>query len=180
MSGQREFDIPFVGLKPGVHNYEYEITDKFFTDYDQQDFSNCQATVKLSLEKNAGFMILKFDVGGTLEVGCDRCGNKLPLQLWDEFKIVVKLVDDAEKMNEQEEDPDVYYINRTESHLHVNDWIFEFINLSIPMTRMCPASEIGGPYCNKEALEKLKKLQPEDHNANAIWKGLEKFRGLKD
>lgn len=180
MSGRREFDIPFVGLKPGVHHYQYEITDKFFADYDQQDFSNCNATVKLALEKNSGFMILKFDVGGSLEVGCDRCGNKLPLQLWDEFKVVVKLVEDADTMNEQEEDPDVYYLNRTESHLHLSDWIFEFINLSIPMTRMCPVSEIGGPYCNKEVLEKLKKLQPEDNNANTIWKGLEKFKGLNE
>lgn len=180
MSGRREYDIPFVGLKPGIHTYQYEITDKFFSDFDQQDFFNCHAIVKLSLEKNAGFMMLKFDVGGSLEVGCDRCGNKLPLQLWDEFKVVVKLVEDADKMNEQEDDPDVYYINRTESHLHLSDWIFEFINLSIPMTRMCPVSEIGGPYCNKEVLEKLKKLQPEDNNANTIWKGLEKFKGLKE
>lgn len=180
MNGRREFDIPFVGLKPGVHHYQYEITDKFFADYDQQDFTNCNATVKVSLEKNAGFMILKFDVGGSLEVGCDRCGNKLPLQLWDEFKIVVKLVEDADVMNEQEDDPDVYYINRTESHLHLADWIFEFINLSIPMTRMCAASEIGGPYCNKEVLERLKKLYPEDSNANTIWKGLDKFKGLSE
>jgi uncharacterized metal-binding protein YceD (DUF177 family) len=180
MNGQREYDIPFVGLKPGIHNYEFEITDKFFADYKEQDFSNCHATVKLALEKNAGFMILKFDVGGTVEVVCDRCGNMLPMQLWDEFKVIVKLVDDADQMNEQEDDPDVYYLNRTESHLHISDWIYEFINLSIPMTRMCPVSEIGGPYCNKEVLEKLKTMQPEDNNANAIWKGLEKFKGLNE
>jgi uncharacterized metal-binding protein YceD (DUF177 family) len=180
MIGHREYDIPFVGLKPGIHDYDYEITDKFFTDYNEQDFNNCQASVKLHLEKNSGFMILKFDVGGTVDVVCDRCGNMLPLQLWDEFKIIVKMVDDADLMNEQEEDPDVYYINRTESHLHVSDWIYEFINLSIPTTRMCAVSEIGGPFCNLEVLEKLKSLQPDDNNANAIWKGLEKFKGLNE
>src|SRR4029077_8175277 len=121
--------------------------------------SQCDALVKLTLEKNTGFMILKFDVGGTLEVGCDRCGNKLPLQLWDEFKVIVKLSDDADKMNAEEEDSDVYYLNRTESYLHLADWIYEFINLSIPVTRMCPESEIGGPRCNKEVLEKLKNMQ---------------------
>ncbi len=180
MTGRREFDIPYVGLKPGSHSYQYEITDKFFADYDQQDFSECNATVKLTLEKNTGFMILKFDVGGTLEVNCDRCGNRLPLQLWDEFKLIVKLAEDADQMNAEEEDPDVYYLNRTESYLHLADWIYEFINLSIPVTRMCPESEIGGPRCNKEVLEKLKKMQPEEHNANAIWKGLEKFKGLQE
>jgi uncharacterized metal-binding protein YceD (DUF177 family) len=180
MIARREYDIPFVGLKPGNHKYQFEITDKFFEEYDQQDFQNCQATVKVNLEKNTGFMLLTFDVGGSLDVSCDRCGNQLPLQLWDEFKLVIKLVDDADKMNETEEDPDVYYISRTESHLHLADWIFEFINLSIPTTRMCSPAEMGGPGCNKEVLEKLKNLQPEDHNANTIWKGLEKFKGQKD
>jgi hypothetical protein len=76
MSGHREYDIPFVGLKPGIHHYEYEITDKFFADYNEQDFSNCHATVKLTLEKNAGFMILKFDVGERLKLfatGAETC-----------------------------------------------------------------------------------------------------------
>jgi hypothetical protein len=30
MSGRREFDIAFVGLKPGVHEYNFEIDEKFF------------------------------------------------------------------------------------------------------------------------------------------------------
>jgi uncharacterized metal-binding protein YceD (DUF177 family) len=181
MSGRREFDIAFVGLKPGIHHFQYEISDKFFQDYDSQDFKNVKATVRLTLDKKTGFFLLKFDVGGTLEVNCDRCGNSLPLQLWDEFNVVVKLVDDHEQMNDQEEDPDVYYIDRQESHLRLADWIYEFINLSIPMTRMCSEEEMGGPYCNKEVLEKLKKMQPNTgNNAPSIWKGLEKFKGLEN
>jgi uncharacterized metal-binding protein YceD (DUF177 family) len=180
MSGRREFDIAFVGLKPGIHQFQYEIRDKFFKDFDQQDFSDVDAQVKLELDKKSGFMLLKFDIGGSLKVVCDRCGNNLPLQLWDEFKVVVKLVDNPEEMNQQEVDPDVYYIDRNESHLHLADWIYEFINLSIPMTRMCTEEEMGGPYCNKEVLEKLKNMKPDEHNAPNIWKGLEKFKGLEE
>ena len=109
--------------------------------------------------------LLSFEVGGKLEVTCDRCGNDLPLDLWDEFKIVVKMVDDPEVMNDQEEDPDVYYISRGESHLNVSDWIYEFINLSIPMQRMCDEEEMGGPYCNKEVLEMLKKMDVQNSQA---------------
>jgi uncharacterized metal-binding protein YceD (DUF177 family) len=180
MTAKREFDIAFVGLKPGPHVFEYQITDKFFKEYDQQDFTNCHATVKVTLHKNTGFMMLKFDIGGSLEVVCDRCGNNLPLQLWDEFQVIVKLVDNPDEMNNQEDDPDIHYLSRTESHLHLADWIYEFINLSIPMTRMCSQEQMGGPYCNKEVLEKLRNMQPEDHNANTIWKGLEKFKDLDD
>jgi uncharacterized metal-binding protein YceD (DUF177 family) len=179
MTGRREFEIPFVGLKPGIHEYEYQITDKFFTAYQQQDFNNCQATVKVKLDKKTGFILLKFEIGGQLEVICDRCSGNLPLTLWDEFNVAVKLVDDPDVMNEQEEDPDVYYISRGESHISLADWIYEFINLSIPMQKMCEFEDMSGPYCNKSAIEVLKKMKaPDDQQDNPVWKGLEKFKDL--
>ena len=179
MNSRRQFDIAFVGLKPGIHVFEYDINDKFFVAYQEQEFTNCVAHVKLTLDKKNGFMLLKFEIGGKLEVSCDRCGNNLPLDLWDEFNIVVKMVDEPDTMNEQEEDPDVYYISKGASHLQVADWIYEFINLSIPMQRMCSPEEIGGPYCNKEVLAMLKKLDAENNKPeNPIWKGLEKFKDL--
>jgi uncharacterized metal-binding protein YceD (DUF177 family) len=179
MNSRREFDIAFVGLKPGIHEFNYQITDKFFETYQQQDFHHCEALVNLFLDKKTGFMLLKFEINGHLQVICDRCGNTLPLQLWDEFHILVKLVENPEVMNNQEEDPDVYYISRGESHLAVADWIYEFINLSIPFQRTCADKDMEGPYCNKEALDMLKKLNLEDNKPeNHLWKGLEKFRDL--
>lgn len=180
MGHRREYDIAFVGLKPGIHHFDYEITDKFFEAFQQQDFSNCQAHVKLTLDKKNSFMLLKFEIGGSLEVICDRCNNHLPLELWDDFNVTVKMVEDPELMNSQEEDPDVYYIGSGESHLHVAEWIYEFINLSIPMQRTCNYEKMDGPYCNPAALDMLKKMTgPEtEKKENPIWKGLEKFRDL--
>jgi len=156
--GRGEYDIAFVGLRPGIHNFEYPITEVFFEVYQREkDFENCNAVVKLTLDKKVGFMMLKFEVGGSVAVSCDRCGNPLPIDLWDEFNVIVKLVDDPETMNNQEEDPDVYYISKGESHLHVVDWIYEFINLSVPMQRMCAEDATGVAQCNPEVLEMLKK-----------------------
>ena len=181
MSHRREYEIAFVGLTPGEHYFSYEINDKFFEDFQQQDFANCQATVKLKLDKKPGFMLCKFDVDGKIEVVCDRCGNNLQLQLWDEFNIVIKMVENPDEMNDREEDPDIYYISRGESHLDVTDWIYEFINLSVPMQKMCKEDEVGGPQCNVEVLEKLKKMEEDakTSDSNFIWKGLDKFKDLQ-
>ena len=180
MNFRREFEIAFVGLKPGTHFFEYQVDDKFFTHYGNQDFSNCNAKVKLELDKKNGFMLLRFDVDGAVDVNCDRCGNPLTLQLWDEFKVMVKLVDNPEEMNEQEEDPDVIYISRGESHLYLADWIYEFINLSIPLQKMCPPDEMGGSQCNKEVLAKLSRIENIDNKeANPMWEALNKFKDLK-
>ncbi len=181
MNNRRAFEIAFVGLKPGVHNFEYDINDKFFADYGEQDFTDCTAKIKLELDRKSSFMLLKFDVDGNVNVVCDRCGNTLSKNLWDEFNIVVKMVDEPQQMNEQEEDPDVYYIARTESHLFVGDWIYEFINLSIPMQKNCGDDAIGGPQCNNEVLEKLRQMENNiNHSTNPLWKDLDRFKGLEN
>ena len=178
MGNRRAFEVAFVGLKPGLHEFVYELDEKFFIEREAKDISNPKATIKMSLEKNTGFMLLKFEVGGNVEVSCDRCGNSLTLDLWDEFKMLVKLVDDAKMMNEQEEDPDVFYLARNESHLYVGDWIYEFVLLSIPLQRMCSPDKMGGPQCNIEVLNKLKEMETNasNHPVNSIWKGLDQFK----
>jgi len=180
MGHHRDFEIAFVGLKPGVHEYNYAIDDKFFERFQQQDFRNCKAKVKLLLDKHTGFLLLKFEIGGTLEVTCDRCNNNLPLDLWDEFNITVKMVEDPDASNNTEEDPDVYYISRGESHIDVANWIYEFINLSIPMQKTCGFEKMDGPNCNLAAMNILNRMEPEnpEKKDNPIWKALEKFKNL--
>ena len=87
------------------------------------------------------------------------------------------MVDNPEEMNEQNDDPDVFFISRTESHLNIKDWLMEFVILSMPTYPACDEKEIGGPKCNKEVLEMLQKLKDnEDNKNNPIWKGLDKFK----
>lgn len=180
MSSRREYEIAFVGLKPGMHVFEYNIDDSFFTDFQEQDFKNCNAHIKLILEKSIGsFLRLRIEVGGALEVICDRCSNNLPLQLFDEFSMTVKIAEEPDVMNDQEEDPDVYYISKNESHLDVKTWIYEFINLSLPMQRTCPFEGMDGPHCNGAARALLRSMQADGNGqANPVWKGLEKFKDL--
>ncbi len=180
MSSRREYEIAFVGLKPGVHEFDYKVDDRFFEEFGAQDFSLSEGFVKLLLEKNIGFLILRFQVGGRAQVVCDRCSNDLPLELFEDFSITVKMTEDPEAANEEEEDPDVYYISRGESHLDVKNWIYEFVNLSIPMQKTCSFENMDGPFCNSEAREVLKSISvlPEGEKTNPLWKGLEKFKDL--
>ena len=181
MGNRREFDIAFVGLKPGIHEFSYEVDDKFFVDFNELDIKGCNASVKLMLEKNTSFMLLKFEIIGSASVTCDRCSNPILLDLWDEFNLIIKQVENPEEMNNNEDDPDIFYISRTESHLHIAEWIYEFVLLSVPNQRMCSENEIGGPQCNKEILAMLNKMQSRTiENNNPFIKGLEKFKKNKN
>ncbi len=181
MATKRTFEIAFVGLKQGVHEFNYVVDDKFFVEKGNPDFTNCQANIKLVVDKKSSFMLLKFEIGGKADITCDRCGNPLAMDIWDEFNMLVKLVENPDEMNAQEENPDVYFISRTESHIDVSNWIYEFVLLSFPIQKMCSEEEMGGAQCNKEVLEKLKamKVKEEENNANQLWKGLEQFKKTK-
>ena len=178
MGKNRAYEIAFVGLKQGIHVFEYDLDEKFFTDRAGHDLNPTEAQVKMTLDKQSGFMQLGFEVGGKSSVNCDRCGNPLVVDLWDEFKILVKLVDEPDVMNAQEEDPDVFYISRNESHLQVDGWLYEFVMLSLPQQNICPDDENGHTTCNAEVLKKLEEINfnfKAQETAN-IWKGLEKFK----
>ena len=180
MANKRAFEIAFVGLKPGIHEFNYTVDDKFFVEKGQPDFTNCHANIKLQLDKKSGFMLLKFEIGGTATASCDRCGNSLPIEIWDEFNMLIKMVENPAEMNEQEEDPDVFYISRTESHIDVADWIYELVLLSFPLQKVCGTDEKGHSLCNKEVLEKLKEMEVKSsETANVLWKGLEQFKKKK-
>jgi len=178
MSNRREYEIAFVGLKPGVHQFEYIVDNSFFEDFGAQDFILSEGIVKLQLDKSSSFLMLRFQVGGKAQVNCDRCSNELPLQLFEDFTVTVKMSEDPDTANEQEEDPDVYYISRGESTLDVKTWIYEFISLSIPMQKTCEFESMDGPYCNADAraiLERIR-VQQNEPQQNLQWKGLDKFK----
>ncbi|MDE1193177.1 MAG: DUF177 domain-containing protein [Arachidicoccus sp.] len=181
MNRRREFDIAFVGLKPGVHSFDYQINDSFFADYGIQDFNNSKVDVKVTLEKNTSLLLLKFDISGKVDVACDRCANVIQKDLWDEFNMVVKMTDEPDIMNEQEDDPDIYYIGYNESHLHLADWIYEFINLAVPGQKYCGENEDDLSRCNAEVLQKLEQMKSSAQAVSSdIWKDLEKLKRDED
>jgi uncharacterized metal-binding protein YceD (DUF177 family) len=178
MTSKREYEIAFVGLKPGEHEFNYSLEDKFFIEKGSEDVENMHATVKLTVDKNKGFLLLKFQTGGTAQVNCDRCGNLTEVNLWDEFNMVVKLIVNPEEMNGLEEDPDVFYIAHNESHIEVSDWLYEFVMLSIPVQNVCGDDENGKTRCNETVINKLNEMKAQvvEQEQHSIWKGLEKFK----
>lgn len=176
MNSKRAYEIAFVGLKQGNHHFEYELEESFFIEKGALVETELKAKVKLDLDKHKDFMLLKFVTDGRSTLNCDRCGNELEANLWDEFNIVVKLVENPAEMNDSEEDPDIFYIARSESHIEISDWLYEFVILSIPAQNICKNDDNNISLCNKVVLDKLETMNKEVAVENTLWKGLEKFK----
>ncbi|MBL7765359.1 MAG: DUF177 domain-containing protein [Chitinophagaceae bacterium] len=170
MKHSREYEIAFVGLKPGHHVFNYTINDKFFEHFEKPEFNNTSIEVKLTLDKKQGIFLLHFDINGVITLPCDRCGDDFQMPLWDEFDLVVKQIDDELVAQKNDEDAEVAYIGRSESLLRVDTWIYEFIVLSVPMQHIHPDDEEGNSTCNPLVLKYLNNQNPDQ--PNGLWDDL--------
>ncbi|MBS1781188.1 MAG: DUF177 domain-containing protein [Bacteroidetes bacterium] len=177
MRHNREFEIAWQGLKPGVHTFQYELGDRFLDEHgaNERDFKDLDAQVNLKFDKETNFFLCHFDIDGSVTVACDRCGDEFKLRLWDEFDLVIKLTG-TEEAEMPDDDADVIFIPRNETVIDFANWIYEFIMLSIPLQRIHPDKPDGTPGCNPETLKLLNKLSEADEPKNAIWKGLEALK----
>ncbi|HQE11835.1 MAG TPA: DUF177 domain-containing protein [Flavipsychrobacter sp.] len=181
MKSNREFEIAWQGLKPGIHEFQYELNDRFIDNKQpEHDFRQLNAIVKVKFDKKNNFFLLHFDIDGTIIVPCDRCGDEFEMQLWDEFDLMIKLV--AEDVVSNEDDGDAVFIPRSQTVLDLSDWIYEFLLLSIPLQKVHPEKADGASGCNSQALGLLKTLEihEEEHLKNDIWKGLEGLQIKKE
>ncbi len=176
MKHNREFEIAWQGLKPGVHTFQYEIGNRFLEDREiESEIQELDAQIKLTFDKKVNFFMLHFDVGGTVTLPCDRCGDDFQLQLWDEFDLLIKLA--GEDADEIDEESDVVFIPRSETVIDISNWLFEFVMLSIPLQRIHPDNPDGSSGCNPQALNLLNQLrETEEEPKRDIWKGLEALK----
>lgn len=176
MKSNRQYEIAWQGLKPGVHVFQYEIDDRFISSKQADaDFKNLKAEVKLNFDKKTNFFLLHFDVDGSFTVPCDRCGDDFEMRLWDEFDLLVKLA--GEDVEERDEDADAVFIPRSETVIDISDWLYEFILLSIPLQRVHPDKADGSSGCNPQALNLLDQLsEQEEDKKHEIWKGLDALK----
>lgn len=176
MKYNREFEIAWQGLKPGLHTFIYDIDDKFMHERNpDNNYNNWNAKVNLIFDKHENFFMLHYDIDGSVMVPCDRCGDDFKLKLWDEFNMVIKLVGDEE--TDITEEDDVVFIPRSETVIDISKWVYEYLMLSIPMQRIHPDKPDNTPGCNAVALNLLNKLSgPDETTYNPIWKGLENLK----
>lgn len=173
MKGLREFEIPYVGLKVGVHKFEYTIDGKFFRHFEDSPIRDCKVHVKLEFEKKETFFILRFFIDGTVNIECDRCLEPFDKSIFGDFTTYVKFAEDPTEMGDDE----VLYIPREETVIDVSQLVYEYINLCLPMQIIHPKKENGEEGCNPEVLKYLeKKAKKTEDGPDPRWAALKDIK----
>jgi len=155
MKDLKNFDISFVGLKDGTHQFEYIIKKEFFDFFNYDEFSNSKVTVKLSFLKKATMFELSFNFNGWVEVLCDVSGEMFQQPISSAMNLIVKFGDEFNDENE-----DLLIIPHSDYKLNVSQYIYEAIILTVPIKRIHPGVNDGS--LNSEVLNKLKELEIKD------------------
>ena len=155
MNNLKEYLIPFVGLKIGKHQFDYQIDNTFFKNFDYDEFNDVSVKVDIVLEKKSTMLELDFKHKGTVNVPCDVSGEEFDLPIKGKLKLLVKFGDAFNNDNEE-----LLILPHGEFQVNVAQYIYESIILSVPLRRVHPGVKDGSL---SDVIEKLESLSPKEN-----------------
>lgn len=174
MNTGHDYILPIAGLSIGYHDFEYNIDDKFFDNFEFSEVKKGNVKVNLNVEKHEREFILTFNFAGSVFIPCDRCNDEYEQSIENEVVIYLKYGHGYE-----EESDDVIVIPSEEGEFDVASLIYEYIILSLPIHRVHQdVSE-----CNQEIIQYLESTANqivEDDEIDPRWKCLEELKEKKD
>ncbi|WP_159801133.1 DUF177 domain-containing protein [Flavobacterium sp. MK4S-17] len=157
MKVNKDFLIPFVGLKQGKHQFEFNIDKTFFDAFDFDDFNDVNVKVNLVLEKKSTMLELDFKHSGTVNVPCDLSNEDFDLPIKGKLNLIVKF---GEEYND--ENDEMLILPHGEYQVDVAQYIYEMIVLSVPSKRVHPGIKDGTVAAG--ILDKLDELAPKEEH----------------
>lgn len=163
------YDISFSGLKPGKHEFKFEIDKAFFQLFDtEQEFTNPKISVDVLLNKHTTFLEFEIKVMGTVDLVCDISSENFSYPIENQIDILVKF---GEEYDDSEED--VITIPSNDHAFNVAQLIYENVALAIPMKKI-------SPNLSDEDLKILEKFSPKDTEENVEPKSDPRWDALKN
>ncbi len=169
-----QFIIPFKTLTNGIHQFDYLIDDAFFENYEMSEIKKGNIKVDVTLEKTENILTFFYHLKGTANVMCDRCLDYFDLPIEREFQMFVKF--GKERLEQTDE---ILVIPETDNEINIMQYIYEYINLSLPIQRIHPDDKDGYSQCNAEFLEKLKEFSKTEKQENEVDPRWEILKNIK-
>jgi uncharacterized metal-binding protein YceD (DUF177 family) len=155
MKKTNDFLIPFIGLKLGKHQFEYQINKTFFDNFDYDEFESSAIKVNVVLEKKNTMLELNFKHTGTVHVPCDLTNEMFDLPIKGKCRVVVQF---GEEFNDDNDE--LLILPHGEHQIDIAQIIYEMIALSIPLKRVHPGIKDGTLI--SDSLDKLNELRVEE------------------
>ncbi|SRR5690554_6229288 len=176
MKDLKEFTIPFVGLKLGKHQFDFELKKAFFEHFEYDEFNDANINLEVVLEKKNTFLEFTLIYEGIVNVACDVTNEPYDQPISGDYRFVVNFGDEYNDDNEE-----LLIIPHGSYEVNIQQFIYESIVLAVPLRRVHPGIEDGS--LNSDILDKLEELspnaaeeeEPEDNEIDPRWDTLKKL-----
>ncbi len=170
--GKSQYIIQFGGLPVGVHEFEFDVEDKFFKSIENSELQKANLQVKAILTKQNNLLQLQFEINGTVGIECDRCLKDFDYPITTEENLVIKFGEPEESNDE------ILVIREGEAEFDVAHYIYEYIILAIPVRKVPCELDKELFICDEAAIEKLNSISTdlENETKNPMWEQLNKLK----
>lgn len=156
---QKEFSIPFSGLKQGKHSFEFKVDTKFFESFGYNEYNRTNIDVSVWLNKTSTMLELEFNGNGVVNVACDITSEPYDQEVAAQMELVVKFGDAY-----NDEDDEILIIPQGSHQVNIAQYIYEMLVLAVPQKRVHPG--IADGTLKSKALDRLAELQPKETREN--------------
>lgn len=170
MGNTKDYVISFRGLKLGSHEFDFQITDSFFEAFEYSRTKEGNIALKVILIKAENMLNLTLNFNGEVGVGCDSCGEDIDFPLDFTEHLIVKFSNE-----EQEDNDDVVFLPYSTYEINLVQFIFEYVNLALPMRITHPENEEGDPSCQADVVEEFEDFS-EQEEMDPRWDALKKLK----
>ncbi len=175
MNWKSKYSIEFKGLKEGLHEFDFEVDNKFFEHFEGSLVEKGEVKIVVLMEKRSTFIQLQLKINGGVELTCDRCLEKYKQEITNEAELFIKFGEET-----FDEDENVIWILPEEHAINLTQPIYEYVSLSIPLRHIHPKNKNGKRECDPKMLKKLKKYThsktEEKGSTDPRWDALKKLR----
>ena len=165
------YTIPLSGLKEGRHIIDFEIGKEFFEQFEESEVKEGSLIANIEIDRRSSHLDLIIRISGEVKICCDRCLEMFFQPINCENRLLVKFGKELEEI-----DPDIISIAADEHELDLQQHIYEFIYLDLPIKRVHPDDANGKSSCDPLMLKKLEELVVEEESEyDPRWEELKKL-----
>lgn len=170
--GLNEFQINIFNLTNKLHEFDFEINDKLFSNQEFSLIEKGSGKCHLALEKSETMMNLHFKIEVEVELTCDRSLDTFRHPIKLEEDIIIKFGEEDYILSEE-----IEVIRKDTPSINIGDYIYEFISVAVPMKKLHPRfqDEENEPDLIYTSEDEEEETENKD-NVDPRWEALKKLK----
>lgn len=133
MASLRLFEIDIYNLPNKEYEYQFDINDSFFAQFEDSIVTKGSLVAKVNLVKHPGTLELQFDIEGTVVLTCDRSLDEYDELIQCNERLLLKYGEENIEISDE-----IISITRDTHRFNVAQYIYEFIGIAIPIVKRHP------------------------------------------